>query len=277
MSYCYYEKKLRLSSETALPISDLIIRRGIGVFESIRTYGGKPFALARHLERLQTSAENAGILHAGALQQKIAQAIGDVFANGALPFEETLINPYITGGDDNVEGTYPNPRFFVAFSALPAPEDDLDLTGIALEPTDVARPHPGVKSVNYLFGNIPRIGVRGVMETLYCPGGEITESATSNFFLVKDGALVTAPADRVLQGITRQIVFEIAREAGLPIEERVVRTYEIEEAEEAFITGSIKEIVSVVRIGGTRIRDGSPGPVTKKLRELFHQAIPKYQ
>ena len=111
---------------------------------------------------------------------------------------------------------------------------------------------------------------------LYCPEGEITEAGHSSFFLVRDGALVTAPLSRVLGGTTRRAILELARGSGIPVEERCPMLSELPLADEAFITGSVKKVLPVVRVGDRTIGTGRPGPMTLRLSRLYLDHIRKW-
>lgn len=272
MTLCYHEGQFRPLEEIFVPLSDLAIQRGIGVFESIRTYDRRIFALGPHLERLARSAEQAGI-EARNLIPQVRDILREGLARPDCPQGEVLMKPYLTGGDVREEGRFPHPRLFVLFEPLHAPDPNLHREGVTLQPAAMERPFPLIKSINYLFGYIPVAGMEGVFETLYCPGGEITESSSSNFFLCVEGKLVTAPVGRVLSGVTRGIVLHLAREGGFKVEERCPKVTELEKADEAFVTGSLKEILGVVRIGGHRIGKGTPGPVTQHLHRLFRTSL----
>ncbi|EFQ22783.1 aminotransferase class IV [Aminomonas paucivorans DSM 12260] len=272
MTLCYHEGQFRPLEEIFVPLSDLAIQRGIGVFESIRTYDRRTFALGPHLERLARSAEQAGI-EARNLIPQVRDILREGLARPDCPQGEVLMKPYLTGGDVREEGRFPHPRLFVLFEPLHAPDPNLHREGVTLQPAAMERPFPLIKSINYLFGYIPVAGMEGVFETLYCPGGEITESSSSNFFLCVEGKLVTAPVGRVLSGVTRGIVLHLAREGGFKVEERCPKVTELEKADEAFVTGSLKEILGVVRIGGHRIGKGTPGPVTQHLHRLFRTSL----
>ena len=270
MSICYYNGKFSPITECALPLTDMAIQRGVGAFETIRIYEGAPFAMTQHLERLDGSAAGSGIM-----AEPIIKRLPEIIREGiALPDNKNfdgLVKPYITGGDVNNKGSFPNPRFFVIFDEVHKPTDDEKRNGIALEPNHVARPFPLIKSTNYLFGLIPLSKAqRGNFETLYItPEGEITEAMSSNFFLCKGGKIITAPVGKVLKGVTRDIIITLARENGFQVEERCPLESELAEADEAFITGTVKEILPVVRVGAQQIGSGRPGPVAQNLQHIF--------
>lgn len=278
MVICYYNGKFAPMPECTLPMTDLAIQRGVGTFETIRIYDGVPFAMAQHLERLTGSTEGAGI-KAGAIIAKLPEIIREGLARPEIKGYDGVVKPYITGGDVNDKGTFPTPRFFVVFDEnIHKPTNEERKNGIALEPNRVARPYPLIKSTNYLFGFIPLSKASQTnFESLYItPEGEITEAMSSNFFLCKEGKLITAPVGRVLKGVTRDIVITLARENGFTVEERCPREEELAQADEAFITGTVKEVLPVVRVGSQKIGAGRPGPAVQRLQHIFLQNMPRW-
>ena len=269
MSICYFNGKFAPVSECAIPVTDMSIQRGVGAFESIRVYEGRPFAMMTHLERLAGSAAGAGI-EAADIISKLPELIKEGLKREDTP-KDGLAKPYITGGDVNNKGHFPQPRFFIIFDEVHKPTIEEQRDGIALEPNRQNRPFPLIKSTNYLFGLIPLSkSTSGNFESLYItPEGEITEAMSSNFYICIDGKIVTAPVGKVLKGVTRDIILTLAKEANFKIEERCPLESELARADEAFITGSVKEVLPVVRVGEQKIGNGKPGPVAQHLQKLF--------
>ena len=269
MSICYFNGKFAPVSECAIPVTDMSIQRGVGAFESIRVYEGRPFAMMPHLERLAGSAAGAGI-EASDIISKLPELIKEGLKREDTP-KDGLAKPYITGGDINNKGHFPEPRFFIIFDEVHKPTIEEQRDGIALEPNRQNRPFPLIKSTNYLFGLIPLSkSTSGNFESLYItPEGEITEAMSSNFYICIDGKIVTAPVGKVLKGVTRDIIHTLAKEANFKIEERCPLESELARADEAFITGSVKEVLPVVRVGEQKIGNGKPGPVAQHLQKLF--------
>lgn len=274
MSICFHNEKFTSTEECVLPVTDMLIQRGVGVFESIRTYGGKTFARDMHLERLATSAAHCG-MNAGKIIESLPWIIKEGTSHPLAPKGECLVKPFITGGKVNCHGTFPNPDFFVIFEELHKPADT-SRQGVELMPNYMERPFPTIKTTSYITGLIPLGGAENAFETLYCPNGEITESMSSNFFLCVGDRILTAPQDRVLSGVTRSIILTIAEENGFKVEERCPLTSELATAREAFITGSIKELLPVVKIGDQVIGGGKPGPVTGELYDLFVKNLERW-
>jgi len=266
MTFCFAEGSFRQPEEVRMPVSDLALQRGVGVFETIRTYNGRPMALSAHLKRLAGSAAMSRISLPMPISE-MEQIIRDGLSRRG---EDGRARPVITGGDvlDPQKG-FTSPRFFVFFEPLDTPPAEAYEKGVALLPVDQERPLPRIKSINYMPALTSMGEDPGALEVLYCPDGLVTEAARSSAFMVSDGGLVTAPVDRVLAGTRRSIVIELAREAGLKVDERCPRVEELNTAMEFFITGSVKEVMPVTRIGRTTIGSGMPGPLTRRLHHLF--------
>lgn len=268
MATCYMDGRYAPFSECMIPVTDMALQRGVAVFESIRIYDRKLFALEMHLGRLAQSAAGAGIEAA-----EILAALPDVIRGGLCAKDcpaDGLVKPYLTGGDINDRGRFPKPRFFVIFDEFKKTSEEERRAGAALVPNLRERPFPLFKSTNYLFGLIPlAASAHGTHESIYMPDGEITESMTNNFFLCKEGRIITAPVGRVLDGVTRRVVIDLAREEGITVEERCPLVSELQEADEAFITGTVNEVLAVTRIGDQKVGTGKPGQMTERLYRLF--------
>ena len=272
MSLCYMNGSFLPVGEASLPVSDHIILRGVGVFESICTFRKRPLMLTPHLKRLGRSAEKASI----ALPLSLDEIKG-IVREGIIRMDvECLVRPYITGGDVFREGHFPAPRLFILFEKVQKPAPEVYDRGVMLYPVEQGRSIPGVKSVDYMFSYSGKSRQKDAYEILYAPEGEITEAAHSTFFLVLNGKLVTAPLNRVLKGTTRDIILQLAREKGVDVEERCPLLSEVPSASEAFITGSVKEIVPVVKIGEMTVGDGKPGQLTRMLHQTFLEEIVRW-
>lgn len=269
MALCYMDGQFLPIEKAALPVSDTIILRGVGVFESICTFRRRPLMLTPHLERLVRSAAASFIR-----VPLPVTAMKDIVYEGIAKLQdECLVRPYITGGDIFLDGQFPSPRFFTLFEKVQKPAPEVYDKGIMLLPVDEERHNPNVKSTNYMLSYTKYAKCKEAFEILYAPGGEITEAGHSTFFLYIAGTLVTAPLSRVLKGTTRAIVLQLAEEKGMKVEQRCPLLSELPRAQEAFITGSMKEIVPVVRVGQQVIGSGTPGPVTKMLHRTLLEEI----
>ncbi len=272
MSLCYINGQFLPKDRATLPVTDYIILRGVGVFESISTFRRRPLMLTPHLERLVHSARSASMtlpLSVDEIKNVIQEGISRMT-------EDCLVRPYVTGGDISISGTFPAARLFVLFEKVQKPAPEVYSEGVFLFPVDGGRHIPGIKSIDYMF-SYSGFAKRGdAFEILYCPDGEITEAAHSSFFLYAGGRLITAPLSRVLKGTMRDIILQLAREKGMKIEERCPLLTELSTAEEAFITGSVKEVVPVVKIGDQVIGTGKPGAVTRMLHHTMLEEIVRW-
>lgn len=276
MVTCYYNGDFMPIADCKLPVSDMGIQRGVAAFDSIRVYDGKTLASVAHLKRLERSAVGAGI-EVGDIFDKLPKIIKEGLKREDVA-KNCVVKTYITGGDINNKGHFPNPRFFVIFDDLYLPTSEERKNGVALKPNRAGRSFPLIKSTNYLFGLIPLSEQSdSFFESLYITqDGEITEAMTSNFFLCIDGKFYTAPVGKVLKGVTRDIVLTVARENGIEIIERSPREEELAKADEAFTSSSIKEILPIVKVGSQVIGDGKPGPMTLNLYKLFRENIHRW-
>jgi len=268
---CYVNGKFVPPGEAMLPISDLAIQRGVGVFESICTYQKRPLMLIPHLERLLAGAKNSYIVPPMGIAE-----MRDIIMEGIATLDDDiLIKVYLSGGDtfDKMKG-FAEPRFFVIYETLKFPLQEYYENGIILEPIDSDRYDPATKSIDYR--RVYSVPQGQHLEILYCPNGVITESAYSSFFLYLNDTLTTAPLTRVLKGTTRQAIIDLARSVGINVEERCPLLTELPQATEAFITGSVKKVLPVVRIGDQTIGNGRPGPISKRLYDLFFEHITKW-
>lgn len=273
MTICYAEGKFTELENASLPLSDLAFQRGIGVFETIRIFDGRLVEMTPHLERLAESARRCRIslpMPLEDMKKIIREGVARYGENGRA-------RPFITGGDvlDKEKG-FTKPRFYVFFEPVDAPSGKAYREGVALHPVDASRQTPSIKSINYLGSYLPLAEDPSALEILYCPGGEITESSHSNAFMILKGKILTAPLDRVLVGTMRSIVIALASENGFTVEERCPRIEDLPLCSEFFITGSVKEILPVVRVGKILIHGGKPGPVAAHLRLLYLQDIERW-
>lgn len=270
VTFCFLDGEFRDAKDSRLPVTDLLFQRGIGVFDSMRTYDKRIFGMSKHLDRLRSSA-----LQSGLDCEEILSVLPDIIHDGIAhsfgkDFKEFLIRAYITAGDVNNRGLFPKPRFFVIFEeSHPVPED-LKCNGISLFPVNMFRETPEVKSTNYMA---PFVSMKDAssddFEALYVYNGDVTESASSSFFICKDNKVITPPVGKVLYSITRDFVLTLCKEYGIEVVERSISIDELRVADEAFIAASNKEILGVVKVGDFLIADGKVGTLTNRISDLF--------
>jgi branched-chain amino acid aminotransferase len=269
------------AASAVIPVFDHGFLYGEGVYETLRTYGGEPFLFDAHMRRLRRSG---GMIHLevpctdAEMMQKIRETIA------AEPgIVEAYIRILVTRGVGeltyNLAAT-PTPSIIIIVKPFPEPPAAHFTDGISLALVSVRRNHPSalnprIKSNNLLNNALAMQEAlrQGAEEALMLnQQDEIAECSQSNFFLVKDGHAFTPPLSAgLLPGITREFVFEVAKDAGVPADERTLTTADLWAADEAFITGTTREITPVVKVDGRPFGNGKPGPITRTLLETFRK------
>jgi branched-chain amino acid aminotransferase len=253
---------------------------GDSVFETIRTYGGVPFAEDEHLTRLAGSLERVGIPLPVTLET-LASDIAVGLREAKNP--ESYIRVMVTRGAGPM-GLDPDlaerPSRVVLVEPLVPPARSSYEHGIAAifvrttRATD-ATAAAGAKVANYLTSllAIREAKRAGAAEALIVDGhGSVLEGASSNLFIVRGGELLTPPEDAgILPGITRAHLLDAASSLGVAVRFLALTEGDVLGANEAFISSSIREVLPVVRIGATPIGDGRPGAVTRRLHAEFRR------
>ncbi len=272
-----------------VPVFDHGFLYGEGVYETLRTYNGQPFLFERHMRRLRTSADMLALpiplsnaeIAARFRETMTAAKLGDGVHN------EAYIRILVTRGVGEL--TYdpaacPISSIVVIVKPNVDPPAEAFEKGVRVALVPVVRNHPAtvnplIKS-NSLINNalgmqeaLKRGGFEGVMRNYK---GELAECTQSNLFIVKNGVALTPPVDAgLLPGITREFLFEIGAEAGIPVREAVLRDEDLFAADEAFLTSTTRELVPIVQVDEHKIGAGVPGPIGKALLAGFRRAAHK--
>jgi len=276
----YIDGELYDKEDAKISVYDHGLLYGDGVFEGIRSYAGKVFRLKQHLDRLWNSAK-AIWLEIPMSQDAMAKAIQDTLAtNGIL---DGYIRLIVTRGVGTL-GLDPNrcsqPQVIVITDKITLYPDELYQKGLEIVTVSTQRNHPAalnarIKSLNYLNNILAKIeGLQaGCIEALMLNHkGEVAECTGDNIFLVRGGKLLTPPTDAgILEGITREAVMELARDAGIEVREIPLTKHDVFIADECFLTGTAAEVVPVVKVDSRKIGDGTPGPITRDLMERFRR------
>jgi len=271
------------AADAKVSVFDRSFLFGDGIYESLRSYRGRLLLLDRHLDRLEFSASRLAIPLGLPRAELAAEVEAAVVASGNL---ESMVRIVISRGEGFPDGdparcaTPPNRAILVRpFQPLPA---RLYAEGTHAVVVDVRRNDrrsldPAVKSnnlLNNLLGSIEahrRGAPEGILLNL---ADEIAEGTNSNVFMVAAGALRTPSLESgILSGITRELVLEVARAAGVQASEERISLQELREAEEIFLTSTSRELLPVVRLDGQAVGDGKPGPLTRRLHALFRARV----
>lgn len=260
-AYVVLDGEVLPTTDAKISVLDRGLLRGEGVFETIRTYAGVPFAVSRHIARMHQSAAAAGIrlppdtALVGAIDAACA-------ANG---FTETRVHLTVTGGPG---GPAPDPMGDVEPTTIALAGELRDPDGVA-EVTAVTLPWvrhegaalTGVKPTSYLDHLIGHKWAHdhGADEGLWRnSAGDVTEATGSNLFVVRAGVVSTPPvAAGLLPGVTRDLVLERCLARGVPADERTLAVADLVGADECFLTSTTKEAVAAVSVDGYRIGDGT--------------------
>ncbi len=245
---------------------------GEGLFETMRAYSGKVFRLSQHLERLILSAAELSFDPPAA--QDLTGAVEEALDAGGL--DDAVVRLSVTPG---IAGSH-EPTVVVLVRPLALPAPDLYESGCHAVSVPAAQigesPLRRIKSLNYLDKLLAQRAAarQGAHEAILVdPDGCVVEGAMRNTFAVLGGELVTPPLSRgLLPGITRATVMEIADKDGIPCRERDVPLTELHEAEEAFLTSSVAEILPVASIDGHHL-GRVPGRTTVRLTDAYREAV----
>ena len=264
-------------SEARVSVFDSVVQGGDAVWEGLRVYDGRVFALDRHLDRLFASAHTLrfeGVPSRDEVRQAVVETLT---ANGM--YDQAHVRLTLTRGPKVTSGMSPvlNRAGCCLIVLAEWKPPIYDTAGIRLITSSVRRNSPATLDSkihhNNLLNNILakiEADVAGVDDALMLDlQGFVAETNATNVFLVGSGAVVTPSSDAALPGITRAIVLELCGEAGLEAVERNVSLSEVYTADEVFTTGTMGEIAPVLEVDGRTIGPGAEGPITRRVRELL--------
>jgi branched-chain amino acid aminotransferase len=261
---------------------------GDGVFEGIRAYNGRVFRLDEHVERLYRSAK-AIMLDIPCSRSEMWEAILETCRRN------NLANGYIRvvvsrGAGDlgiNPQNCKDGATVVIIADKLTMYPPSMYENGMAVVTTSTRRNSPAaldpnIKSLNYLNNILAKLEVNRAAKAASDIGeglmlnldGYVAEATGDNIFLVSGGTLITPPTYvGILEGITRNCVLDLARQLGIPAEERVFTMTTVYGATELFLTGTGAEVIPVTRVDDRTIADGKPGPITKQLISAFRELV----
>ncbi|WP_337286328.1 aminotransferase class IV [Candidatus Methylomirabilis sp.] len=258
---------------------------GDGLFETIRAYAGWVFGLERHLARLKKGADQIGIPFKGDVG-KWRQVMGELLRRNRLQAADASLRLTVTRGPDVLGSLLPpaappSPTLLLVARPLDAGIAERQQVGIGAVTVHWGSPFNPlqIKSLDYLYNMLAMAQAHreGAQEALFADrDGCVVEGATSNLFSFSKGVLTTPPlSSGLLPGITRDVIIGLAKKEGLTVSEAPVYLSDLLAVDEAFLTGSLKEITPLIAIDGCKIGTGSPGPVTHHLQQRYRAAVEK--
>ena len=274
MRWIYLNGEMVAAEQASLPALDRGLLYGYGLFETMRSYGGRVFRLEEHHRRLEGGAALLAIpvpLALAALEEAVAATLA---RNGLT---DARLRLTLTAGPG--DGGAPSVVLFAGEVTEYPPE--MYERGTAAIVSEVRRnetsPLARVKSLNCLDNLLAREAGRraGAGEAILLNSrGLVAEGAASNVFLVRDGTLLTpCLEDGALPGITRQVVLELAGEEGVKVEEANVSLPDLLGAEEVFFTNSVMEVMPLVSVDDKPVGSGRPGPLTGRLARRYRDLV----
>lgn len=274
--------QLFAKEDAKISVYDHGLLYGDGVFEGMRVYSGRVFKLKEHLDRLYESARAIGLdipVAADALADEVYRTLQ------VNQLEDAYIRLVVTRGAGSL-GLDPNrcrdPQVIIITDHISLYPPERYQQGMEIVTASTMRNHsaalsPRIKSLNYLNNILAKMeGLRaGCDEALMLNHkGEVAECTGDNIFIVKQGQLLTPPADAgILEGVTRNTVIELAAQLQIPFAEKTLVRHDVYVSDECFLTGSAAEVISVTKIDGRAIGAGKPGPVTIRLQEAFKKLV----
>ena len=268
------------SEEAKLSVFDHGLLYGDGVFEGIRSYNRRVFRLKEHMDRLYESAEAIRLqipLEEEVFQNRVVETlrINDL--------DNAYIRVVVTRGIGDL-GLDPRkcgvPSIFIITDKIALYPEELYEKGLPIAIARTRRNHPitvdpRIKSLNYLNNILGRIDAidAGTEEALMLTlDGYAVECTGDNIFIFKEGKLITPPSDLgALEGVTQDVVIDLAKKRGIDTEYKKMFPEELYDAVECFLTGTAAEIIPVIKIGENVIGNGSPGEITRQLRQDFRE------
>ncbi|MYB93499.1 branched-chain-amino-acid transaminase [Candidatus Poribacteria bacterium] len=276
----YIDGEFLPKAEAKVSVFDHGLLYGDGVFEGIRSYNGRVFKLDEHLERLYDSAKSI-MLEIPISIETMKETVLETLRRNHL--REAYIRLIITRGVGDLgldPDKCPKPSIIIIADKIvlyPQKfyEDGLEIVTASVRRNYAEAINPRIKSLNYLNNILAKIEGKqaGAEEVLMLNAeGYVVECSGDNIFWIKNGTLVTPPVHMgILEGVTRNSVIDIAREAGIRLEERVFTRHDLYIADECFLTGTAAEVIPVVKIDRRAIGDGQPGKITQRLIAAFRQ------
>jgi len=263
-------------AEARVSIDDRGFLFGDGVYEVIVSYHNKLFLLAEHLKRLRRSLDCLRMSYVGTTE--IVEQVQKVFTAAAMPRAKVYIQ--ITRGYAPRRHHFPDPQVkptvVITVREFPPMAEDLFEDGVScITRPDIRWGRVDIKTVNLLPNCLAKQEAveHGCFEAIFVSPEDIVREATAaNLFIIRDGRVLSHPADeRILSGITRQVILDLAAQAGLRPEERTFTRQEMMEADEVFLSGTTTEVMPVVHIDNHLIQRGDPGPHSRRLLKLFRE------
>jgi branched-chain amino acid aminotransferase len=268
---CYLNGAFVPLAEACLPVTDLGIQRGYGVFETLRTVDGQVYRLDAHLRRLADSAA-AIALPLPWERAELAALVRETTRRAG--YAEAALKILVTGGTPQGLMGVARPSLIIQATPFSPYPETLYAMGVSVITYAATRALAAAKTLDYALAVVAwRAALaRGAHEALLVDHDLVHEGTTCNVFALVGGILVT-PGRDVLPGITRADVLAVARMEGMPVAERDLALSELYGAEEVFLTSASRELLPVIQVDERSIGPGVPGTTTAALRRAYRAYV----
>lgn len=279
VEFAYVNGEFVPKKDAKISVWDHGLLYGDGVYEAIRVYDGNIFKLREHIDRLYNSAKAIKI-EIPMTKEKLLEAVVELVRRNKL--KNGYLRIIVTRGV-GLMGVDPRncekPTIIIMselrealFGGKPI---SVIISSIRRFPSQCL--DPKIKSLNYLNNVLAKIQAieAGADDAIMLNmEGYVAEAVTENIFVVRKNVVYTPPLEAgILEGITRNVVIEIAKNLGLEVREENLTIYDLYTADEIFLTGTAAEITPVVKVDGRSIGNGEPGPVFKKILEEYKKIV----
>ena len=279
--YVFLNGRIVEARRATVSVYDRGLLYGDGLFETMRGYKGRAFAIEEHFHRLRTSADILGLPVPDLDWQKV---ITELLLKNGLQRQDTWVRLTITRGPAEPRVLPPDivkPTTIIMVKPLDRDIARHQKRGVKVSLLPFSRQGfiPEHKSVGYLPAVVGKVlaSYHGAYEGIFVRADHVlTEGTTTSLFVVRDKTLLTSPLGGILPGVTRGLVLDIARANGIAAVEREITTTDLRLADEAFLTSSMIEIVPIVHVDEAPLATGKTGPVTTKLQKLYAAAVQRY-
>jgi len=260
--------------QAKISVFDHGVLYGDGIFEGIRAYNGRVFRLEEHIERLFLSARAILLEMPWSVEEVIQATLDTISANGLRDGYIRLVVTRGTGGLGLNPYLCPKASMFIIAANIKLYPEEYYENGLPLVTCSTRRPTPGslspqVKSLNYLnnvMAKAESIAAGGIEGLMLNEQGYVAECTGDNLFIVKKGIIYTPHiSDGALDGVTRQVIFDLCEAAGLTLIEKTMTRYDIYTCDECFLTGTAAEVIPVIELDKRPLSGGKPGEISKRL------------
>lgn len=270
--WVYINNDFVLEEAAHIPITDLAVQRGYGIFDYLKTINNKPIFIEDHLNRFYFSAEQMH-LQPPLNKEEIKNVITGLIERNNLG--NSGIRLTLTGGNAPDGYTVTSPALIISQQILHLPGEELFNKGVKLISIEYQRQLAQVKTIDYLMAiwMQPLLKEKGFDDILYYNRESITECPRANVFMITKNDELVTPAINILKGITRKKIFEFAPKANIKVTERAIKLDELKEAKAAFICSTTKAILPVAQLDEIIFDVKNNQRILRQLLDLLNQSI----